>query len=176
MKLRHLRERRARRRPGHLQLARGANRVPLALGDHRDHVFLVDHTRAGYGGDRRLVDGGRAAARGRRSQHARVQHALDLDLGDVLEPAVHFLGDDLLRDRPADHAVLGRILDRRLPLGQERIAVLLVPLELVMKVATTDQVGIAHPALCVAGHGDDAVAHDEPVSGHAELRGGALQQ
>src|SRR2546422_11690590 len=61
---------------------------------HRHEVFLADDPRPGDGADRRLVDGDGPAAGRRRPDDARVEHAGDRDLGDVLQGAVHLVGDD----------------------------------------------------------------------------------
>src|SRR5207249_1069092 len=102
--------------------------------------------------------------------------AVHLDVGDVLQRAVDLAGDDFLRNRSPDDLVLGRLLRRGLALGQQRVAVALVPLELVMEVLATDELAVRRRALALADHGDDALLHRELLGRRAELLDRALEQ
>src|SRR5439155_6906721 len=61
-------------------------------------------------------------------------------------------------------------------LRKQRVAVLIVPLELVVEVPAADQLAVADLLLLVATHGDDTIPHEELVGGRAELLGGALDE
>jgi hypothetical protein len=104
-----------------------------------------------------------------------LEHAVDLDVGDVPQPAVHLVGDDRLGDRLADHRVLGGFLRHGPAPGEQRVAELLVPVERVLEVLAADQLPVAHRPR-VAGHRDDAVPHAELLHGHGELLCRALEQ
>ena len=101
-----------------------------------------------------------------------MHHARHLDVGDVVLFAIDFRGDVLARDLLADDLVLARLLRHRLAGRVERVAVLLVPLELGVEVAPADQVGIGFRARGVVRgilEADDAVDDDQSVGLDAEF-------
>ena len=92
-----------------------------------------------------------------------MQHARHLDVGDVVELAKHLGRDIEARRRLADDLVGGGRLWLRLPLGDEVVAELAVPLHRQVEIAPADQLAIADLARRIARHGDDTVGYLEPV-------------
>ena len=125
---------------------------------------------------RALVDRDRHGTRDRRPDHAAVQHPRHLDVGDVVERAEDLGRDVETRRRLADDLVGGGRLRLRLPLGDEVVAELAVPLHRQVEIAAADQLAIADLARRIARHGDDAVGDFEPVGRDAEPRRGHLDQ
>src|SRR5439155_1770536 len=98
-----------------------------------------------------------------------------LVFGYELQRAGDLTCDEFLRNRPSDDLVLGGLLRRGLALGQQRVAVALVPLELVMEVLATDELAVRRRALALADHGDDALLHRELLGRRAEPPDRALE-
>jgi hypothetical protein len=110
--------------------------------------------------DRALVDRDRHRARHLRTDHPAVHHAGHLDVHHIV-----FLGEHLRRhvtalDRLADDLVVLVGLGLRLARGIERVAHLLVPLELHVEVFAAEQLGVGcrlRHVVVAAEHGDDTV-------------------
>ncbi len=115
---------RAALRPAHLQLARRAHRGPFVFGDHGDEILEADHARALQVRDRLIVDLDRLRADRRRPQRAAVQHLGQADVVHEGVLAVQLVGQVGARQRAADDAVIGGLLQRRLRVHRhaERLA------------------------------------------------------
>ncbi len=105
-----------------------------------------------------------------------MRHAGHLHVGAEI-----FRAEDLRRhvfafDRLADDLVLARLLRLRLAGRIERIAPLLVPVELDVEIAPADQLGVARLLVAVERGVDDAVHDDELIGRRAELLGRHLDQ
>ena len=96
------REIRLRLRPGHLEGRRRLDGVPFLLGHDREQVLDPDHLRAGNVCDRAFIDLDRHGARDRRADHARVQHAGQPQVVDMVKRAEHLAGQIPPRQRLAD--------------------------------------------------------------------------
>ena len=94
---------------------------------------------------------------------AAVEHARQPDVLDVRVNPRHLSGHLYARRRSAHHGVVGGTLRRR---GTDRA----------LKAPAPDQVSVRHAPGGVAVYTDRAVFHRELVRGHAERRGGQLEE
>ena len=113
-------KRRRRVRPLDLDRLGRLDGVPLLVGDHGEEIVLAHHPRAGDVLDRGLVDPDRGRAGDRRADHAGMQHAGHLHVGDERLLAEHLGGDVGALDRLADDLVVLRVLWLGLAGGVER--------------------------------------------------------
>ncbi len=87
------------------------------------------------------------------------------------------LGRDIeTRRRGADDLVGAGRLGLRLPLGDEVVAELAVPLHRQIEIAVADQLAVAEFARRLAQNGDDTVRDCEPVGRHSQLRRGQFEE
>jgi len=105
-----------------------------------------------------------------------MHHARHLDVGAEVFLRVDLGGDVLAVDRLADDLVVLRVLRLRLAGGIERVAPLLVPLELDVEVAPADQLGIGRLLRRIALGVHDAVGDGERIGRQGELRRGHLDE
>ena len=164
-----LRERRLGVRPLDLEFLVGLDRIPFLVGDDGEEVVLAHHARARNVLDRAFVDGDRGRARDRRADHAGMQHARNLDVGDERLLAEHLRRNVGALDRLADDLVVLRVLRLGLAGRIEVVADLLVPVELDVEVAPADQFGVGRLLRRIGLGMHDAVGDDERIGGKAEL-------
>ena len=163
-------------RPFDLELLRRLDRVPFLVGDDPEEALLPHHLGARDVLDRAVVDLHRHAAGDRRTDHAAVRHARHLDVGAEVLLRVDLGRDVLAGDRLADDLVVLRVLRLRLAGSIERIAHLLVPVELDVEVAPADQLGIGRLLRRIGLGVHDAVADGERLRRQAELGGRHLDE
>jgi len=113
------------------------------LGDDAEEPLVADDPDAGNVADRALIDLDRHRTRNRRADRPAVQHFRDLDVGDVVEFAKDLGRDIEARRRLADDLVGAGRLGLGLPLGDEIVAELAVPLQGQVEIAAADQFAIA---------------------------------
>ncbi len=157
------RERRLDVRPLDLQRVVRLDRVPFLVGDHGEEVAFAHHARAGDALDRPLVDAHGRRARDRRADHAGMDHARDFHVGDERLLAEHLGRDVGALDRLADNSVVLWIFRLRLAGRVERVADLLVPVELDVEVPPADQLGVGNLLVAVECGAHDAVSDNELV-------------
>jgi hypothetical protein len=147
----HFRERAVERMPVDLQCLCRAHRIPVARREHRDEVALAEHAHAGDALDRRLVHAAHLARRTRRADHARMQHPGQTKIGDVVARAVDLPCHVAPGDGLADHLVARHGLGLRLDLDVHQVAGLLVPLDRLVEVLSSDELGV-RDRLALARH------------------------
>ena len=165
---------RLRLRPRHLELVRGAHRVPFLRCDDRQQVLDVDHLRAGNVLDRAFVDRHRHGAGDLRPDHARMQHAGQAHVRRHFQRAEHFSGQVAARRRFADDLEILRLLDLGLAVDRKAEAKLAVPLHGRVEVPAADQFGVGNAFGRVRRVMDDPVGHREPLGRDAELGRGLI--
>src|SRR5439155_27159955 len=106
---------------------------------------------------------------GRRAEHGAVRHVGPRHVGAEVLLGVDGRRDILARDRLADGVILLRVLRLGFAWGIERVAVFLVPVELDVEVAPTDQLLVGDLLLRVGLGVDDAPAHRELVRRQVKL-------
>ena len=155
--------------PFHLELVGRPDGVPFLVGDDAEESLLPHHPRAGDVRDRAFLDFHRHAAGDGGADHAAVHHAGPPDVGAEVLLRVDLGRDVLARDRLADDLVILRILRLGLAGRVERVAPLLVPIELHVEITAADQLGIGGALARVVLGMHHAVADGERVGDEAEL-------
>ncbi len=150
--------------------------VPFAIRHHAEEAALPDDLRALDVLDAGLIDLHRDRARNRRTDHAPMHHAGHLHVGAEVLLREDLRRDVLALDRLADDFVCGVRLRLRLAGCVERIAPLLVPLELDVEVAPADQFGIGRFLVAIERGAHRAIDDDKLVGGRAELFGRHFEQ
>ncbi len=102
------------RRPLGLESPRGADGVPLAVGDHGEEALDADHAGALDGRDGRLVHGDQGGAQRGRMDHAGVQHVGQHQIVEILVAPRDLGGQVGPGQRLADEAEAVGRLERRL--------------------------------------------------------------
>ncbi len=157
--------------------ARGAHRVPLVIGHHRDEVLFTDHARALDRTDRARVDSAYGAGGARAPDDPGVKHLRKGNIGHVFVGTVDLARQVAARERFSDDPVLGGGLGLRLDLDVHGVADLLVPLDLVVEVAPADQLGIARFLRGIGNGAYHAVVDAQLLDWKPEfLRSGLHQQ
>src|SRR4051812_430013 len=129
-------------RPLHLERLAGFDGVPLLRSNHSQEALFtydLDAWNVRYGS---LVNAHRHGARYRRPHHPAMQHAWDFYIGDEILLAVHNWCNVTAGDRLTDHLVVRGLLREGLAGSIERVAKLLVPIQLDIKVSPADEVCI----------------------------------
>ena len=147
-------------RPIRLQHARGADSRPLVAREHGDEIALAHRADvARYFFRRRIIHVRQTATHRRRTHHARMQHAGQLEIVHIGERAVDFRRNINALHGFADEAVALWILDACLGIKLER------------KILAADELRIRHRApIGLQHHG--AIFRGELLCGHVEqLRG-----
>ena len=169
-------ERRLDLRPFHLELLGGLDRIPFLVGDDAEEALVPDHFGARNVLDRGFIDFYRHGAGNGRTDHPSMHHAGHLHVGAEI-----FLGEDLWRDvfaldRLADDLVLARIFRLRFAGRVERVALLLVPVELDIEIFAADQLGVGNAFRLVVACAHNAISDDKLVGRHGQLAGRHLDQ
>ena len=152
-------------RPLDLELARGLDRVPFALGDDAEEVLQANDP----GTVRRLAVAEQLRAEARRPDHASMQHVRHPDVLDV-EMLTGHLGRDVdARHRLADDRVLARCLRRRPTEGEPEPSVLALHGDRDAEQLAVDQLAVRDLTRRVADRADDSVHDRELVCGNIEL-------
>ncbi len=128
--------------PRDLEHARGAHRVPLVIGHHRDEILFADDARTFHLFDGAFVDARNGAGGARAPDDPGVKHLREGDIGHVLVGAVDLAREVAARQGFPDDPVFGRRLHLRLDPDVHGVAGLLVPLDLTVEIAAADQLGI----------------------------------
>ena len=171
-----VRERRRDARPLDFQLFGRLDRVPFLVGDHAEEALLPHHAGAGNVLDRALVDLHRHRAGDRRADHAAMHHARHLHVGAKVFLRKHLGRDVFALDRLADDFVLARFFRLRLAGSVERVAVLLVPVELDVEILAADQLRIGNALGLVVGGADHAIIDRKFLGRHRQQPGRHLDQ
>ena len=149
--------------PARLERLGGTDGGPLVLRDDAEEILDAHRARAGNAGERGLVERDEMCCHRGRADGAAVQHAGHAEVVDIDVPSRAFRRQVRARQRLADHPVGRGRLERGLGVDLERQAPALENLAEVEAPATRH-------------HARLAVGDDELVHGHAELRGGELEE
>ena len=159
-------------RPLHLQLLRGLDRVPFALGDDAEEVLQAYDP----GAVRRLPVAEQLRAEPRRPDHAAVQHPRHANVLDVEVLARHLGRDVDARHRLADDRVLARGLRLRPAEREPEPAGLALDRNRDAEQATVDELAVRDSPRSVASQADDSVLDGELACRDTELRRRQVEQ
>ena len=155
-------------RPFHFQFFGGFDRAPLLVGDDAEEALVPDDLRAGDILDGGFVDLHRHGACDGRTDHASMHHARHFHVGAEVFDGEDFRRDVVALDRLANDLVFARLLRLRLARRVQRVAVLLVPVELDVEVLAADHLRIGNALGLVVGGADHAVGNGELVGRHGQ--------
>ena len=162
--------------PVHHQFAGGLHGHPFGGRHHGQEVLLMDHARLCMAGNRAGLDAAHTLAGLWGADHAGVQQAGQRHVGDEVLRAEDFANEVAARHRLPDDAVVRGRFRHRADFDVHQVAGGLVPLDLRVKLPTTDQLGVGHLLAERIAHADGAVAHRQPRHRHGKARRGCLKQ
>ena len=136
----------------------------------------MDDFNAGNVSNRRFVKRQRHSASNIRQNHAGMHHAGQFNVTDVIHCAHHLACNVTTRRRCADHLIFGHRLGLALAAHKQSIADLLVPFQLRIEIASTNQLAVRDLLGGVGFGADHAICDAQLIGRHIEGLSGHLHQ